>query len=143
MEVSQIKQQIRKVFDPLASRLGLDGPIELSLTPTDVHLGYTNTSKAIGLEIEVELIDFFIYALIFRPIGDGLPIGYNDETGKRHKLYVQQALKELSIDVSQETRELQKLGGDYRNCQAMAEKLARLVEHYWPDVSQNPTRWFS
>jgi hypothetical protein len=141
MEVSEVRKMMRKVFDPLATRLNLDGPIELSLTPTDVHLGYT--TNAIGLEIEVETVDFFIYALIFRPSGHGLPLGYNDETGKRHKLYVQQALKELSIDVSRETRELQLLGGDYRNCQEMADKLARLIEHYWPAMSQNSTRWFS
>jgi|GEM_PF-4493556 len=141
MEIAEIKQQIRKVFDPLAIRLGLDGPIELSLSPTDAHLGYT--SEAIGLEVVVDIGDFFIYALLFRPTGDGLPLGYNDETGKRQKLYIQQALKELSIDVSRETEGLQKLGGDYRNCQEMAEKLAHLVEHYWPDMSQNPARWFS
>ena len=142
MEVAQIKLLIRNIFDPLASRLGLDGPIELTLTPSDVHLGYTNLGKEIGLEITVEVIDFFIYALIFRPSGDGLPVGYSDENGKRQKLYIQQALKELSIDISQETRELQTLAGDYRNCQILAEKLAGLVEHYWSDISQHPSRWF-
>jgi hypothetical protein len=141
MEITDIKQQVKEVFDPLAIRLGLNGPIELSLTPTNFHLGYT--SHTIGLEIEVEMIDFFVYALLFRPNGNEIPLGYDDENGKRQKLYIQQALKELSIDVNRETHSIQKLGGDYRNCPQMAERLARLVGQYWPELSQNPALWFS
>ena len=141
MEVSNIKQQVRDVFDPLAIRLGLNVFVELSQTSTNFHLGYAN--QRIGLEIEVEMLDFFIYGLLFRPCGSVLPIGYTDSDGKRQKLYVQQALKELSINTNQETHTIQKLGGDYRNCREMAEILARLIEQHWQELSNKPAQWFS
>jgi hypothetical protein len=140
MEIQNIREQVREVFDPLTKRLGLNGPIQSSQTSSSFHLGYT--SKTIGLEIEVETLDFFIYALLYRPSGDILPVGYNDKTGKRQKLYIQQALKELAIDVSQETCVIQKLGGDYHNCRKVAEMLARLIEQHWQKLSQNSAQWF-
>ena len=140
MEIIDIKKQIRQVFDPLANRLSLRGPIEMSLGATDLHFGYL--TEAIGVEITVDMSDFFVYALIFRPEENTIPIGYNDSNGVRQKLYLQQALKELGIDVNKETLALQRLGGDWRNCDRMIEILAKLVDENWTQISLNPKRFF-
>jgi hypothetical protein len=141
MEVSELKQEIRNVFDPLANKLGLTGPVDMSLASTDFNLSYS--TQEIGLELTVDMGDFFIYALIFRPEGSAPPIGYHDENGRRQKMYLQNALEELKIDVSIETRALQKLGGNFENCDEMTRILARLVQQYWLQISSNTERWFS
>lgn len=140
MQTSELKENVRDAFDPIARTYGLSGPIETSLATTEFHLGYSN--ERLGFEITVDLSDFFIYVLIFKPVGNQAPIGYEDESGKRRKLYLQQALKELAIDASKETRALQKLGGDYRNCDKMLAILAPLLWQYWPQISADPDRWF-
>ena len=141
MEITDIKKQIRQVFDPLANRLSLRGPIEMSLGSMDFHFGYL--TEAIGIEIRVDMSDFFVYALVFRPEDNAIPIGYEDGNGVRQKLYLQKALKELGIDVNKETLALQRLGGDWRNCNKMTEILAKLVDEYWTQISMNSKRLFS
>ena len=140
MEISELKKQIREIFDPLAARLGLKGPVEFSLSSSDFHFGYS--TEAIGVELTVDMSDFFIYALIYKPTGNCIPIGYNDQTGRRQKLYLQEALKDLSIQTNKETEALQKLAGDYLNCLKMTGILARLLEQNWPQLSSNSQRWF-
>jgi hypothetical protein len=140
MDISELKQQVRSVFDPLANRLGLIGPTEASIISTEFDLSYS--TQTLGLEITVDMSDFFIYALIYRPQGIFPPIGYDDEQGKRHKLYLQQALKELGIDTTRETRALQKLSGNIQNRYEMAGILAQLLERNWPLLLSNQARWF-
>ena len=140
MEVQDIKQQIREVFDPIVFGFGLTRTMEPSLTTTSFSLGYAD--KTLGLEIEVEMIEFFMFALLFRPRVESLPAGEFDEHARRQKMYLQQAMNELSIDVSSETKALQKLRGDYRNCRNMAQILARLISDHWTSLSQNAVRWF-
>lgn len=140
MEVKDIKQQIRDVFDPLANKLGLLGPNESKLSHTQFALAYSD--ERIGIELSIDLSDFFIYALLFIPREDEVPIGYQDSSGYRQKLYLQEALKELSIDCAQETKRLQGLGGNYKNCEEMALELSHLIDKHWTIVYSQHNRWF-
>ncbi|HEY9161832.1 MAG TPA: hypothetical protein VIS94_12220 [Desulfomonilia bacterium] len=132
MESSEILNQVRVVFDPLAKSLGLQGPIVMALGYTTILVGYHN--NAVGLEIEIDLSDFFLFALIYRSKENKIPIGYNDDKGLRQKIFIQDALKMLSIDIAKETKTLQKLGGDYHNCTQMAEILAKIISQYWNNI---------
>jgi len=140
VEIEDIKRQIRDVFDPLAKNLGLQGPYESTLSHTQLSIAYCNDS--IGIELSIDLSDFFIYALLYKPVGDQVPIGYQDRSGCRHKLYLQEALKELSIEFSKETKMLQKLGGNYKNCGEMALALSSFIGKHWESVNAQPGRWF-
>lgn len=110
------------------------------MSHTQLSIAYSD--DRIGLELSIDLSDFFIYALIFKPVGDHVPVGYHDGSGRRHKLYLQQALKELSIDVSKETKRLQELSGNFKNCGEMVLVLSSLIHQYWASVSKQPDRWF-
>ena len=96
MELKQIKRQIRSVFDPFLIKLGLYKLNESTLSHTQFSIAYYD--DRIGIELSVDLSDFFIYALLFKPEENKVPIGYQDKYGDRKKLYFQEALKELSID---------------------------------------------
>lgn len=135
MEVSELKQDVRNVFDPLAIRLNLSGLGEASSTTTEFSLGYV--AQNLGVQITVDMSDFFIYALLFRPTGDTIPVGYTDASRKPQKLYLQQALKSLSVGTEQETRALRKLAGNHSNCTAMATIIAELIERHWTILLAN------
>ncbi len=132
MEVDEIKQQIRDIFDPLCQSIGLNGPIEVFPTHTEFLLGYT--SDNIGVQVTVDLSSFFIFVLFFKPAKGTIPFGYQDETGKRQKIYLQEALTEMGIDCYKETKHLQSLGGDYQKCKIMADVLAKLIKTNWQKI---------
>ena len=139
MEVAELKQEVRAVFDPLAIRFSLSGPTEASLATTEFSFGYV--AHDLGIQIAVDMCDFFIYVLLFRPVGAEIPLGYTDANGRTQKLYLQQALKSLSINTEQETQALRKLAGNHLNCTAMATILARLLERHWPMLLANVEKW--
>jgi hypothetical protein len=141
MEVAELKREVRDVFDPLAVRLNLSGPVETSMATTEFSLGYMG--HTLGIQVSVDMSQFFIHVLLFRPSDDKIPIGYTDIDGRTQKVYLQQALKTVSISTEQETQALRKLAGNYMNCTSMAKILADLVEHHWPLISGNVTKWFS
>lgn len=140
MKVEEIKKQIRDIFNPLAAKIGLIGPDEYVLSNTQLSFAYS--CDKIGLELSIDLSDFFIYALLYKPSHEGIPKGYFDKKGVRQKLYFQEALKEISIDCIQETKELQKLGGNYKNCAEMALKLSNLIGQHWAIINSQHDRWF-
>ncbi len=140
MEAAELLRQVRHVFDPLTERLGLGDPLEVRHSNTNFSIAYAGAE--IGLEIDIDIGDFFIYALLFKPSVAGLPVGYRDAQGTRQKLYVQEALSELSFDCKAESLTLQRLGGDYRNCDEMASRLAILVEKNWPAIAARGVNWF-
>jgi hypothetical protein len=140
METRDIKRQIRNVFDPLAQKFGLLGFCESNLSNTGFSIAYFCCEM--GLELNVDLSDFFIYALLYKPSGQEIPVGYEDASGNRQKIYLQEALKELAIDVGKAKRRLQQLGGDYQNCSEMLTILQRLVEENWHQLISERHRWF-
>jgi hypothetical protein len=95
-----------------------------------------------GVEVVVDMAQFFIHVLVFRPIDGQIPCGFADSDGNIHALYLQNALKALSISTEQETQVLRKLGGDHMNCTAMATILAGLLERYWPMILANNEKLF-
>ena len=141
MEIRDIKTAIRLRFDPLAHSLGLKGPNERVHNNVSFSFGYF--ADDIGLELRIELSDFFIYALIFKAEQGEIPSGYKNNLGERQKLYFQEALKELSLGGEMETKELQRLGGDHRNCEEMASKLAGLIKDKWASIYAQKKRLFS
>lgn len=141
MEVSDLKKEVEAVFNPAAVKLNLAGPAESSLASTEFSLFYFGDS--LGVQVSVDMSQFFIHVLLFRPEGGVLPIGYFDARGKTQKVYLQVGLKSLFINIERETRTLQKLGGDYRNCTTMAKLLADLVVRHWPQLLENAPRWFT
>lgn len=140
MELEEIKQQIKDVFDPLSIRIGLFEIMDSALSYTQFSLFYFNDK--IGIELSVDLIDFFIYALLFKPKEHKAPIGYQNKYGQRQKIYFQEALKKLSINCEKETKKLQRLGGNFKNCAEMALELSNLIDKYWPIIYSNHTKWF-
>jgi hypothetical protein len=140
MEVSELKREVRAVFDPLATRLNLSGPTETSLATTEFSLGYI--AHNLGIQVAVDMGQFFIHILLFRPVNGEMPVGYTGPDGKTQKLYLQQALKNLSIGTEKETQALRKLAGNHLNCTSMAKILAALVERHWPLLSTNGGKWF-
>ena len=95
-------------------------------------------SKDIGLELNVDLADFFIYALLFRPAKGGIAVGYYDVSGRRQQIYVQEALSKMGIDVQDITKKLQQMGGDYRNCHDMLDLLKHMIESNWSTLVLKP-----
>jgi hypothetical protein len=140
MEVEEIKKQILDIFNPIFSKIGLIGPNEINLSNTQFSFTYSNDK--IGLELSVDISDFFIYALLYKPSEEGVPRDYFDRNGVRKKLYLQEALKLLSIDCSMETMKLQKLGGNYKNCSEMSSMLADLIDKNWAIINSQHDRWF-
>jgi len=141
MEVDEIKLIIRSIFDPIARKIGLEGPYEEVHSNFSFSFGYF--SNDVGIEVRVDMSDFFIYLLLFKTRQKKIPIGYKDHTGHRQKLYFQEALKELSLGGETETKELQRLGGDFRNCEKMASLLANLLKEKWSLVVSQKTKLFS
>jgi hypothetical protein len=129
MEVSEIVNEVRDVFDPLAGRLDLSGPVQMSLATTEFSLIYSGRSLAV--EVSIDMSQFFIHVLLFRPSDSGISVDYNKQ------VYLQQALEALSVNVEQETRSLRKLGGNHLNCKAMAKLQAELLERYWSLLCDN------
>lgn len=140
MEVAELKRAVRAVFDPVATRLNLSGPVESSLATTEFSLGYM--AHNLGIQIAVDMGQFFIHVLLFRPANDEIPVGYTGPDGNIQKIYLQQALKKLSINTEQETQTLRKCAGNHMNCTSMAKILADLLERHWPILSDNAEKWF-
>ncbi len=109
METTELIRQVRHIFDPLSEKLEFGEPLEDRQNNTSFSVAYPGTE--VGLQLFIDVSDFFIYALLFKPSVTGLPIGYRDDQGTRQKLYLQEALSELSIDGKAETLALQKLWG--------------------------------
>ncbi len=129
MEIGDIEQQVKIVLDPMASRLGLRGPIRRVFTHTSLSIAYM--SSDLGVEINIDLSDFFLYALLFKATGQEIPAGYEDENGRQQKVYLQHALERLGCDVTGATQALQKLAGDHRNCESMARIISDMLEPNW------------
>ena len=140
MDTVALLQKVRSIFDPLAQRLGLDDPLEIRHSNTSFSIAYAGVD--VGLQITIDIGYFFIYALIFKPSAAGTPVGYRNAEGVRHKLYITEALSELSIDCKEEILALQRLGGNHENYDEMASRLARLVEDHWPAITARGVEWF-
>jgi hypothetical protein len=140
MTTDEIKIQINDIFSPLAQKLGLLGYTENDRSNTTFSIAYI--SAAIGIELNVDLSDFFIYALLFKPEGKTIPVGYESESGGRQKIYIQEALKVLSVDARSETQALQSLAGNYHNCAEILEILKNLIEKNWNTLISEHDRLF-
>lgn len=138
--IQDIKSQIHELFDPLAEKLGLHTFFESEQSQTVFSIAFA--SDDLGLELNVDLADFFVYAMLFRPVGTVLPIGYQDSFGNRQKLYVQEALKELGVEIGDTTHRLQQLGGDRRNCSGMLVIIKEMVEVNWSALKADRARLF-
>jgi hypothetical protein len=131
---------VRKGFDPLAQRLGLWGPTVV-LKNTYFQLGYFGDTT--GLEVLVEFDHFFVLAMPFRVTKQrALPNAFVGADGHAQQMYLQEALEKLGIPHEPESVELKRLGGDYRNCEAMTAVLVSLVERTWTAIQQGTDRLF-
>lgn len=139
MEVAELKRAVRAVFDPVATRLNLSGPVESSLATTEFSLSYMTHN--LGIQVAVDMSQFFIHVLLFRHANNEMPVGYTGPDGSIQKIYLQQALKKLSIGTEQETQALRKCAGNHRNCTSMAKILADLLERHWLVLSDNVQKW--
>jgi len=136
----EVIERVRRHFDDVALGLGLRGPL-LKRANTYFDLAYFHGE--IGLEVLVELADFFIYALVFRSSSDGVvPAEYTDDGGRRQKMHVQHVLDHLGIPHDEEDARLKRLGGSYRNCDEMARCVADLVERAWPHLAARSEQLF-
>lgn len=140
-EIHNIRSQIVELFGPLAKTLGLHTYMERKLSNTVFSIGYA--SGKLGIELNVDLADFFIYAILFKPAENEIPVSPHDSAGNKQKIYVQEALKELGVEISMPTQRLQQLGGDYRNCHEMLVVINDMIENYWENLETEQNRWFS
>ncbi len=104
-------------------------------------LGYFGDD--LGLEVLVDMSDFFIYALVFRNRINEIPVGYVDEHGHRQEIYIQEASKDLRNFDDTISKQIQRLGGNYKNCRLMAALLAKLIEQGWPLIATHFERIIS
>jgi hypothetical protein len=139
MAIEEIQNIVTKHFEFLVHDLGFRGP-KINSRNVDFSIGYF--SDEIGVEIQVELIGFFIFVLLFEPAGDDIPIGYTNPAGKVQKRHLQEILAELSVIKSSGIKELQELGGDYMNCDLLAEKLSTLLHNNWERIMANREQLF-
>lgn len=139
MTNEDIQNIVVKHFEFLVHDLGFSGPKIISRN-VDFSIGYL--SNSIGVEIQAELIGFFIFVLLFEPAGDDIPIGYTNPAGKVQKRHLQEILAELSVIKSPGIKELQELGGDDRNCDLLAEKLSALLRNNWARIMANRDQLF-
>jgi hypothetical protein len=134
MEISDIVKLVRNEFDPVASKLGLGGPL-VDDSGRELSLAYFG--EGIGLEIAVDMYEFFVFALVFRANGHSVPRGYEDDKGKRQKFYVQEVLSKLGLSNEGIDGRLQRMRGKWSNCTAMASALAELVEKNWSQIAKH------
>ncbi len=133
--VSEVVLVVRAVFDPLAEELALRGP-ELKMSNTRFRLFYLG--ELIGLEIAVEVSEFYIFALPFRVTADGgAPRGFIDFASSSPILYLHQVLDRLNLPYETERMQLRRLRGDCRNASRFATILANLVRRSWPKIVEN------
>jgi len=140
MDKSELKSKVRAVFDAVAHELCLVSRREQDVSNTVFEIQYF--SPDVGIEVSVDMADFFIYLLIGKPDVQGLPASYYDDRGCRCKLYVQEALKMLGVDVRTVTRQLHLLGGDVGNCDEMLQVLRGLLKSNWSLLIRHVDRWF-
>ena len=140
MEVTELKNKIIDLVDPVFRGLGLSGPFEYSIASTDLHLAYM--SDDVGLEIIIEMADFFVFAMIFHPKEKTVPIGYHDESGRRQKLYLQQALNKLSANGSSYNEQMSAFRVDSKNYKEFISLVINIIEQNWLAIVENKSCLF-
>ncbi len=139
MTNEDIQNIVKKHFGFLVHELDFSKP---KTNSRNVDFSICYLSDSIGVEIQVELIGFFIFVLLFEPVGENVPLGYTNSARKIQKRYLQKILMELSVIKSADIKEIQKLGGDYRNCDMLAEKLSQLLYDNWESIMANRAHIF-
>jgi hypothetical protein len=131
---------IRCEFDPVAEELHLSGPV---LEKENMYFTHGYFGDPLGLEVDVDLSPFFVFALVFRDgSGSSMPVGYVDSSGTRQIRYIQEAMEILRLPYEAEDAELKRLGGNWDNCQAMVSILAQLVRRSWSQLCTNSDKLF-
>jgi hypothetical protein len=131
LSIEDIKKEIVSNFGFLSQDFRLYGPQIIDFN-TSFSVGYF--AKDIGVEIQVDLPNFFIYILIFLNSDNTIPFGYTSFTGKRQKRHLQHILKKLNIIDNVCIKDITILGGDYRNYSLLSKKLSRLLRDNWPVI---------
>lgn len=131
MTTEDIIQTVLENFDFLIRELDFGNP---DITRHNISFSIAYIRDDLGVEIQVELSQFFIFVLLFKPCGNKVPIGYKDSLGITQKRYLQEILLQLSVITSLEIKEIQQLGKDYRNCDALASKLSNLLRKNWENI---------
>jgi hypothetical protein len=135
MEISELRRNIKSKFDLIASKNGAEDIEGKQISKNIIKFGYI--IKGCGIEIQIELDDFFIFLLFFRVNGKEIPLGYEDQGGRPQKMYIHQVLNKLGVDHKTETKEMQKLRGDDINWEAMANILVKLLEDNLAQIVKN------
>ncbi|HQF10138.1 MAG TPA: hypothetical protein PLM53_17640 [Spirochaetota bacterium] len=141
MENIEITKIVKDIFEPIILNFGFK-----EIPPIQYHnseLGWGYLSGEFGIEIRIDLNYFFIFIMLFKTKDKKIPIGYKDDLGKTHKLYLQDALKKVGIDNKKEIKDLQRLGGNYKNCYEMAVILSQLLKNNWSTIQSNMNNIFS
>jgi len=139
--VDELAKVVQSEFDSVAQNLNLKGPV-LEKENMYFTLGYFGNS--LGLQVSVDLSPFFVFALVFRDAsGSSIPVGYVDNAGARQKRYIQDAMEILGLPYEKEDAELKRLGGDWKNSEAMVSILAQLLRRSWSQFCHNSERIFS
>jgi hypothetical protein len=118
------------VLAPVTSKYLLAGP---SVVRRNTSFSLVYVGPNLGLEVLVEVDNFFAYAMPFRPVaGRPPPEGLLGRGGTVRQMYLQEALDRLRIPHHREQAYMRSLAGGHRNGRQMLEVIAMLVDNHWP-----------
>jgi hypothetical protein len=143
MDMQDLIAEVRSLFDPVAARLGLGSGVATRSRHSDFSVVYLGSP--IGLQIEVEAAEPFIGALAFRPRDGACPVGYEDDSGRRQKMYIQTAAQVLGQNLTAQNATIRKIESDRRNPQRIvqvAQLLAPMTERLWSLLVAGHTKLF-
>ncbi len=139
MTTEDVINTVLENFDFLIRELDFGNP---DITRHNTYFSIAYIRDDLGIEIQVELMQFFIYVLLFKPCENKASIAYKDSLGITQKRHLQEILLQLSVITSPEIKEIQQLGENYRNCDALASKLSNLLRKNWENIMTHKKHLF-
>ncbi len=138
MENHEICDKVKAIFDPAAMKLKLGRG-----TRTTRHAGYSISypGEPYGLEIEIDLMDFFIMPLVYhcnQTRQQALPTYRDPDTQKRHKDFLERIAERIELNMKNDFEKIRQMKGDHLQCEQISLELARLIESCWHVIASKP-----
>jgi hypothetical protein len=122
--------RMRAQFDPLARRLGLDGP---RVTDRTLEFEIAYFADRIGIEIQFDRRQPFPYVMIFRHSDHRSPADYRNEQGQTVKLSMLRVAEHFGIARDAQSQ-LRGMAGRSAEIDRMIQIACNAVEELWPLV---------
>lgn len=89
----------------------------------------------LGVQFTVDWRDPYVFSLIWSPSESRCPVGYKSADGRTVKMYVQEALRRLNVDVSGFNGRMLSLRGRREKLDDMMELSLDLLENYFEKLN--------